>query len=74
MDKTVIGESSTCDDVKTVPNSPTNHEEVREGAVTEDAGVIGELHSLNRDAEDAYHLLARSRNNAAFNHIAVSYV
>ena len=68
MDKTVIGESSICEDVKTVPSSPTNQEEAREGGVTEDAGVISELYSLNRDAKDVYHLLARYRNNAAFNH------
>lgn len=74
MDKTVIGESSICEDVKTVPSSPTNQEEAREGGVTEDAGVISELYSLNRDAKDAYHLLARYRNNAAFNHYCWAWI
>lgn len=67
MENTVAtSQSDTNEDIATIPNSPEigtcyNDEEVEE-TDTEDAGLIGELHPLNRDAKDAFHLLARRRN------------
>jgi hypothetical protein len=73
MDNTVTtSQSDTNEDVATVPNSPEirtrcNDKEV-EGADTENARLIGELQPLNRDAKNAFHLLACRRNVDFYKH------
>src|SRR3981189_2078333 len=72
MDKTVAtSQSATSEDVATVPNSPESGTLCRDEEVnthTGDVGLIGELEPLNRDAKDAFHLLACRRNVDFYKH------
>lgn len=59
VDPTVTSNQSD-PDIPTVPNTPE--------ADTEDVGLIGELHPLNRDAKTAFHRLAARRHDDFYEH------
>lgn len=72
MDKTIAtSQSATSEDVATVPNSPetgTLYSDKEVNTHAGDVGLIGELQPLNRDAKDAFHLLACRRNVDFYTH------